>query len=571
MSAVASESLGDIRASRSASWADDGLGSTISAKVALRSSLIDWCTRHAAHQLDTNNPEGAARWVKTAATVAYEFGHSHFASARLEQLLLAAGAASPVAAPTVRACTAAMRWLHVFSITYNVGGHTNFAARWIEGQTGADVHDVVVTHQLAEDVSDYLRGVVERRGGRVLSLLSPHANTHLLARASALRRECDGQYNAVVLHVHPWDPVPLLAFCADGGPPVLLLNHADHVFWLGASVADMVLNLRPLGTLMTSNFRGVDRNFELPVPVPPPPHRADAADARQAVRRQLGVADDATVFLTVGTGEKYQPLGQLDWLQAARQICALLSNAVIIAVGPQLQAREWLQARADTGGRIVTVGPRTDVALYHAAADIYLEGFPFGSTTALLEAGLVGLPFVRAPREVPGVFKAGSPALADGDVPADVADYVRLACRLACDPEERQRLGLVGRQAIQSFHSGVAFNARLDQMKRHLPAIHVLSKIGETPHLPDEVERHWAAFKLPGEELFRRTRALAFTESLRALVDIRLWRELCRAHRAGCTRDSPTFLLVASHLMAILPRAVTWWLLALRRRARRTQ
>jgi hypothetical protein len=45
-----------------------------------------------------------------------------------------------------------------------------------------------------------------------------------------------------VLHVHPWSVIPVVALGMTGGPPVMLLNHLSQQFWVGGSVADLVLN-----------------------------------------------------------------------------------------------------------------------------------------------------------------------------------------------------------------------------------------------------------------------------------------------------------------------------------------
>ena len=86
----------------------------------------------------------------------------------------------------------------------------------------------------------------------------------------------------IILHIHCEDVIPVLAFADESGlPPVLFLNHADHLFWLGTSVADLVLNLRDAATDITISRRGVeaDRNFLLPTIV-----AADDADCNRAPR-----------------------------------------------------------------------------------------------------------------------------------------------------------------------------------------------------------------------------------------------------------------------------------------------
>src|SRR6185437_3034845 len=95
---------------------------------------------------------------------------------------------------------------------------------------------------------------------------------------------------------------------------------------------------------------------------------------------------------------------------AAATILRARPHVQLLAVGPNEDAR-WRDLRAATGGRARALGPRHDLPRIHAAADVYLEGFPVGSPTALLEAGLRGLACVRAPADVPPPFAIDGPAL----------------------------------------------------------------------------------------------------------------------------------------------------------------
>ncbi len=76
----------------------------------------------------------------------------------------------------------------------------------------------------------------------------------------------------VVLHVHPFDVTrPIMAFSAwPDRPPTILMNHADHAFWLGVSCSDVVATIRPAAAALATERRGVDpdRVVELPIPAP---------------------------------------------------------------------------------------------------------------------------------------------------------------------------------------------------------------------------------------------------------------------------------------------------------------
>ena len=88
----------------------------------------------------------------------------------------------------------------------------------------------------------------------------------------------------------------------------------------------------------------------------------------------------------------------LDFVDVATSVLKRVPNAVVLAVGVRPDER-WEAAAAKVGNRLRAVGIRDDVERFHEIADLYVEGFPLGSTTALLEAGLAGIPLVfRLPR-----------------------------------------------------------------------------------------------------------------------------------------------------------------------------
>ncbi len=204
-------------------------------------------------------------------------------------------------APWVDAERDTGRVLHVLTEAYPVGGHTRLARRWIERDPRRS--DVALVGQHGE-VPEALRTTVGSRGGRVFDLARAHLS--LTGRAHALRRLVD-RADVVVLHVHPTDAVTLAAANLPGPrPPIVLENHADHVFWLGLGAADVVMDHRRIARRVTAELRGVraERLGWLPLPIDDLPAPVGRAEMRAA----LGLREDQVAAVTVASAAKTAPL-----------------------------------------------------------------------------------------------------------------------------------------------------------------------------------------------------------------------------------------------------------------------
>ena len=308
----------------------------------------------------------------------------------------------------------------------------------------------------------------------------------------------------------------------------MLLNHLSQKFWVGGSVADLVLNLRDSALEWSRAYRGVSRNAILPIPISAQDCAGSVpAEARRVARHSLGLPLDATILLTIGHQYKYRPLPGIDFLEAAAGVLRACPRAYVVAVGPGEDSR-WAAVREATGGRFRVVGRRPDLAPFHAAADIYLEGFPVGSPTALLEAGLSGIPCVRAPRCVPFPFSADGVALAGVPVPVDIPDYVRTAIALAKSESRRLIEGSALAAAIRAHHAPGAWQRYLRDAEAALPKRHRIYPLLGVAPLPAHVRDFSVALSTAGhaEDTLAYTVQAAQKLSLRPRLDFSLARAL---------------------------------------------
>jgi hypothetical protein len=333
--------------------------------------------------------------VRLATATADAAWHNHpgrFTSPGLERALAAAGRRHvppmPVlTAPRRRAGPWPRSVLHVITEAHGVGGHTRLAWRWMRLDPGRS-HSLVLTGQPRNvPVPPRLLEAVEASGGQVVNLSAP---APALERAAALRRIASG-HDAAVMHVHPFDVLPALAFAAPGPdrPPVVWVNHVDQGFWLGTAVADLVLNVRGSVLDLARRRRGIDATRLILVPTPLEALHRTAPVAE--MKRRSGLSEDATVLLTVAHPYKYAPVAGADFVELVEPLLDAHPDAVLLAVGPSPDER-WSAASARHGGRIRALGYRQEITDLYCSADLYLDSFPFCSGGGMVEAGLLGVP-----------------------------------------------------------------------------------------------------------------------------------------------------------------------------------
>jgi glycosyltransferase involved in cell wall biosynthesis len=354
---------------------------------------FDWFAREAdaseAH-LQRGHLEEAALAAAIAATFAAKKHCGIFASERLERVLRAISQTLPDRAPIFQRARSAKevgRILHIATDLSPVGGLTRLISRWVNTDTSR-INSVALTRSRGL-IPKHLVEAVSCSGGKLHKL-----NTRI---GSALDwalylRKIARQHDLVVLHIHCEDTIPVIAFGpSETLPPVLLLNHADHLFWLGSSISHAVLNLREAAADIAIQRRGIapERSLMLPTLIDPPNRRL----SREEARATLGVEDDCTLLISVARGIKYHSINGVSY--ASRFVDVLRANpkAKLIVVGSG-SPDDWKSAQIDAAGQIVGLPEQSDPSNYFEAADIYVDSYPFSSSTSLMEAAGYGLPLL---------------------------------------------------------------------------------------------------------------------------------------------------------------------------------
>jgi hypothetical protein len=503
-------------------------------------AIYHWCVRMVEKNVLQGDYEQAASWAWIAGSHAYLNGFFGMVSdPELESLLLSVGRKLPHQ-PSVRGRSRRLRYLHVLTEAYEIGGHTRLCQRWVELDSPRHPHSVVLTAQCVPVPSHFKRSIVESGGD--LTVFDPE--TSLVERALRLRRLACEQADIVVLHTHMQDPMTLIAFAVESVPPVVLVNHAESVFWLGGSIADLVLDVNRTANERTKRSRGISESMILPIPLGDVPSASGVDPAeRNRERARLGIAEDSIVFLTAGSGYKYNAIGDYDFVPAALQLLRTLPQAHLLAVGPS-DAGAWSTAASQSGGRLRALGTIPNLAPLHACSDVYLEGFPCGSLTALLEAGLAGLPCVRNPLCSSDVARSDDPAIEHVPSPKDVEAYIKAAVELGKRPDRRRQEGARLQRAIVDQHCGDGWRRRLESVEAHIPNRHRICRRVARP-VPKHEAKFWMRFRHESIRHSGLGKAMDDVHSAARRLKVRmpegvddlLVRELLLCSRAGLTSE----------------------------------
>ncbi|MEJ0084596.1 MAG: hypothetical protein WDO72_02835 [Pseudomonadota bacterium] len=413
------------------------------------------------------NPEAILDWVKTVAAFAAMHHPGRFADGALENLALEVGrqldrTASPplwlesLVAQRARSAPAKRRVLHVATTMLNIGGHTRTILNWIRKDPGSE-HSLVTTSSAGVQISPVVMEAIAESGGQLYVLPD---ESPLLSRARWLREFSRRSADLVFLHLVPYDVVPVVAFAESGGPPVALINLADQCFWLGSTVADSVVHLREIGATTSRDIRFTRNDLLLPIPL----FEARAELSKADARRELGIPESQIVLLTIGRGIKFAPSARHNFFRTGREILDRNPAAHLYVVG--VRAADHAQSPEFVAhDRMHFLGPLNDPTAYQRAADVYLEGFPFGSQTALLETALAGTACVPAFAPATALLATHDFALTGTvDNPADEPGYVARVGEYAADREKRVAIARTLRERVLHFHVLESWNGMLDQV-----------------------------------------------------------------------------------------------------------
>jgi hypothetical protein len=301
--------------------------------------------------------------------------------------------------------------LHVVSEPFMTGGHTRLMEKL--ASMHAEPADLLISRQAAPDAKAQVCRFFDKT--RVVSASCP---VDALAEMVGLL----SGYKKVVLHIHPDDILVVIA-CGVAkrlsGLEVFFVNHADHVFSYGSSVADYYFELSGHGRRfdLTKCIQGRKSFLGIPLNMPRAQMAGDFKPTTQA----------ALLFISAGSDIKYKPRKGFSIFKLVARILDDYPASTFMVIGSDVKKAFWWWPLKLRYGSRLSIRAHLDFQEYSklvAKADFYVDSHPLPGGTAFAEQFVKGQRCVGLISPVQGYSPADRLKRADiNAVMESIADY----------------------------------------------------------------------------------------------------------------------------------------------------
>lgn len=277
--------------------------------------------------------------------------------------------------------------LHILTEAYTTGGHTRVVERWINFAPQDEKHSVCLINKTSCE-PDKLKENVKNKNGKIIKL----ASEKIIEKALELRKLALN-YEYVVLHTHMSDPIATIAFgTEDFTRPVIFFNHAEHMFWIGKSISDCVLDIKT--KLSISEPKRLIKNIlKLPIPLD---NKTSFIDKKIA-RKNLSIPENQKMLLTSGDEKKYIPLYNDGIFNVFDEILNKNPEVHLYSIGIKKRKKYWnglIKKYKNRIHLIPPVGYNSGYLDYLSSADIVFDSYPMGGGTSMIDAIISKVPFL---------------------------------------------------------------------------------------------------------------------------------------------------------------------------------
>lgn len=276
--------------------------------------------------------------------------------------------------------------LHVMTQCYEHGGHTRVVERWIDNTKRNYINSVVLLKQNNDSIPELLKKNIKNSKGELIVL---EQDMTLVERALKLR-EIAMEYEYIVLHTHMEDPTATVAFGTEKFTrPVLFFNHADHMFWIGKTISDMILDIRTQKSI-SPKYRDINDAVLCPIPCD---FVEDIFYEKKEARKSLGIDLEEKIILTSGSNFKFTPIGNDSIFDVYEEILSKNPKVKLIVIGKN---KYWNRVYKKFKNRVELYKeiPYQKYLQYVSAADLVIDSYPMNGETTLIDAVKANVPFL---------------------------------------------------------------------------------------------------------------------------------------------------------------------------------
>lgn len=352
-------------------------------------------------------------------------------------------------------------FLHILTEGYGTGGHTRVVERWIENAPITQSHSVVILKHNGAILETLAKNIANKNGEFIIF----DTSLNLKDRALKLRKLAMG-YEYIILHTHMDDATAVVAFgTEDFTRPVLFYNHANHLFWIGKSITDLLLDLMHDDGI-TQKRRKIFNTYCLGIPS----KKIQLIDANKtASRKKFNLPLDKKIIITAGSAFKFKPIDDENLLDLIKQI--IDDKCVCYAIGIPQNDKAWSKAKEESGDKIVPLGMikfNSGYMDYIKSADLYLDSYPVGGGTTSIDAISVGVPtlFLKtALLQLDCLRKTNGYCFTKDD-------FIKKAKKILSDKKFSQEILNDERQSLIKYQSIEAWNEKIENLLKIAPKTH---------------------------------------------------------------------------------------------------
>lgn len=359
-------------------------------------------------------------------------------------------------------------FLHILTEGYRAGGHTRVVERWIENAPLTQSHSVVILKHNGAVLDTLAKNTAEKNGEFIIF------DTSLNLKSRALKlRELAMSYEYVILHTHMEDATAVVAFGVENfSRPVLFYNHASHLFWIGKSITDLLLDLWHDDGI-TQKRRKIFNTYFLGIPS----KKIQLIDAdKTASRKKLNLPLNKKIIITAGSDFKFKPIDDENLLDLIEQI--IDDECICYAIGIPQNDKAWSKGQGKSGGKIIPLGVinfDSGYMDYIKSADLYLDSYPVGGETAMIDAISVGTTALS----LKSVYPQADYLAVTRAYCLTKNDFIQKAKKILSDESFAREILDEERQSLIKHQSIEAWNEKIENLLKIAPKSHKVQDLSE--------------------------------------------------------------------------------------------